>query len=399
MNLLRRNRAFRRLWLARVVSFTGDSLGLVALILFVTEETGSGAAVGLLLLAGDFTPALLSPLLGAVADRGDGRRVMIACELGQAAVVALIVLLTPPVAIVLVLVAARSLLASTFQAASRSAVADLVDDVDLETANTVIGFGTHGFEAVGPLLAAALLLVLDPLDVLLLDVVTFLVSPLLLVGLPRLVVTVEAATMISDIRQGIGAVWRHDLVRVIALAFWATAAFTAADDVALPFLGSETFGRGDAVVSLLYAGGGVGVAVGFALLTRRRHRAPLTVALIGLALSCGGNVLTGLSPAVWLAVAMQSVRGIGNAWVGVGTDTLIQREVPAGVRGRVFANVYGGVGLAAGVSYVVGGWLVDALGPRAVLAGGGAIGLACAAIAAWVSSSRTTSIPPSPTAP
>ena len=76
-------------------------LGLVALILFVTEETDSGAAVGLLLLAGDFTPSLLSPVLGAIADRTDGRRTMVVCELGQAALVALIVGLTPSVGAVL----------------------------------------------------------------------------------------------------------------------------------------------------------------------------------------------------------------------------------------------------------------------------------------------------------
>ena len=79
---------------------------------------------------------------------------------------------------------------------------------------------------------------------------------------------------------------------------------------------------------------------------------------------------------------MQGVRGIGNAWIGVGVDTLVQREIPRAVRGRVFANLYGGVGVAAGVSYLVGGALVDEIGPRWVLIGAGIGGLACAAIAA-----------------
>lgn len=398
MDVLRRYPVFRRLWLARVVSFLGDSLGLVALILFVTEETDSGAAVGLLLLAGDFTPSLLSPVLGTIADRTDGRRTMIACELGQAAVVAVIVALTPSVPVVLVLVALRSLLAATFQAASRSAVADLVDDADLEVANSMIGFGTHGLEAIGPLVAAGLLLVLDPLDVLAVDAVTFLVSPLLLVGLPPLAVTLEPSNLVADVRDGIGAVWRLPLVRTITVGFWTMAVFTAVDDVALPFLGTDTFDADDSAVGLLYAAGGVGVIVGFALLTRRRPRA-FTIAVAGLVVSCVGNALTGIAPVLWLAIAMQAVRGIGNAWVGVGTDTVIQRETPPPLRGRVFANVYGGVGLAAGASYVVGGAVVDALGPRVALTGGSIAGLACAAIAGWVSASRTTPTAPSPTAP
>src|SRR4051812_48528168 len=156
MDLLRANAAFRQLWLARFISFLGDSLGLVALIIYMTEQTDSGAAVGLLLLAGDFTPALLAPVLGAIADRTQARRTMVVCELGQAAAVGAIVVVQPAIPVVLALVAVRSLLASTFQATSRSAVAELVDDAELEQANTVLGFGTHGLEAIGPLLAAAL---------------------------------------------------------------------------------------------------------------------------------------------------------------------------------------------------------------------------------------------------
>src|SRR4051812_4529973 len=191
MALLRANAAFRRLWLARFVSFLGDSLGLVALIIYLSNRTDSAAAVGLLLLAGDMTPALLAPLVGAIADRSEARRTMVACELGQAVAVGVIVLAQPSVPVVLALVAVRSLLASVFQATSRSAVAELVDDDALEQANTVLGFGTHGLDAIGPLLAAALLLLFDARAVLALDVVTFLVSPMLLVGLPRFTVAVE----------------------------------------------------------------------------------------------------------------------------------------------------------------------------------------------------------------
>jgi MFS family permease len=82
--LVRSPGAFRRLWLARVISLLGDSVGLVALILLVAGETGKGTSVGLLLLACDGTATLLSPLLGVVADRAARRRTMIMCELGQA---------------------------------------------------------------------------------------------------------------------------------------------------------------------------------------------------------------------------------------------------------------------------------------------------------------------------
>ncbi len=83
-----RNRPFGLLWSARVVSFLGDSLSLVALMLYVAETTGQALAVALLLLVGDFTPALLGPLTGTVSDRFDLKRVMVACEVIQSGLVA-----------------------------------------------------------------------------------------------------------------------------------------------------------------------------------------------------------------------------------------------------------------------------------------------------------------------
>ena len=45
LRLLGANRPFRLLWSARAVSYLGDSLGLVALMLHVAETTGQALAV------------------------------------------------------------------------------------------------------------------------------------------------------------------------------------------------------------------------------------------------------------------------------------------------------------------------------------------------------------------
>ena len=106
--------------MARTISFLGDSIGLVALILYVADTSGTGAAVGVLLLASDFTPSLFSPIVGALVDRIELRRTMVICEVGQATLVGTIVLVQPKAAPLFVLVALQSLFASAFQAASRT---------------------------------------------------------------------------------------------------------------------------------------------------------------------------------------------------------------------------------------------------------------------------------------
>lgn len=384
--LLRHNRRFRRLWLARIVSALGDAMGEVAYILYVAEEMDSAMAVALLLVAGGFIPTLLSPFIGVVADRLERRRLLIICELGQALAVGIFVIAEPPLGVLLVLVAIGGLFANLFQAAARSAVPDLVADEDLEHANALIGGGTFGLEALGPLLAAVLLPFVSPLGLLAIDAVTFLVSPLLLAGLPRMRSASRSGkdqTVSAAARTGIRYIWGHRILRPVAVGFVVVVAFNGVDDLALVFLGRDTFAASESWISLLYAASGLGILLGFALVVSRATRfPPLTIAIAGFAIGSAGNLFTGLSPVIAAAFAMQVVRGVGISLMEVGPTTLVQRIVPRHLRGRVFANLYGAIGLAAGLSYLVGGFLLDRLSPRTVLVIAGAGGLATSAILA-----------------
>ena len=380
LGLLRENVAFRNLWISRNVSFIGDSLAGIALVLFVAEGEGTGMAVAMLLLVGDFTPSLLSPLLGTVSDRFDRKRLMIGSELAQGAVIATIALVAMPLTALLALVALQNCLAGIFQPASRSAVPDLVHRDRLETANATLGFGTNGFELVGPLVGAALLPLIGVRGMLLADAASFVGSAVLLARLPALKpVLLEGESRLSflrDARQGIGVLWRFAPLRVITIGFVAMVAASGADDVALVFLAQDTLGGGQAQASLLYAGAGAGLLIGFLLIAGIGKRVTMiALLLVGFAVSNGGNLLTGLAWSVPAAVAFQVVRGLGISAIDVGVNTSVQRIVPQGMQGRAFANLYGLVGIAVGLAYIIGGPLLDATGPRVVLAAGGVGGL------------------------
>ncbi len=83
VSLLRRNRDFRRLYLASMISLGGDWFLLVALFGLVLKLTGSGLAVALVLAAQDLTYFLLSPIGGLLADRIDRRKLMVAADLAR----------------------------------------------------------------------------------------------------------------------------------------------------------------------------------------------------------------------------------------------------------------------------------------------------------------------------
>lgn len=119
----------------------------------------------------------------------------------------------------------------------------------------------------------------------------------------------------------------------------------------------------------------MGLLIGFLLLARFATRFP-AVGLIGAGflVSSLGNAMTGLAISIPMAFAMQAVRGAGISLIEVSVQTFVQRTVPRGMQGRAFANLFGAVGMSAGVSYAIGGPLLDLTGPRFMLAVGGFAG-------------------------
>jgi MFS family permease len=389
--LLRGNRPFLLLWTSRATSFVGSSLGLVALLLHVADEYGHAWSVVLLLLVGDFAPALLSPVTGALSDRVNLRWLMVACEAAQAALFLGIALL-PPLPVLLALFAVTSTCTHVFWPASRTAVGYLVEDRQLPAANSAIGFGENGLELAGPLLAAALVGTIGVRGLLLVDAASFLLSALLLLALPSMPAVrledEEPTSLLRHARAGLRYLGAVPAVRILAVSFFAVVACNGLDDAALVLLATGPLQASQSATSLLYAGAGTGLLAGYVAMSRYGSRLTVPSMLIaGYAVSSLGNLLTGPAWAVSAALLAQTVRGLGLAAQDVAAATLIQRTVPRQLQGRVFGNFYGAIGLAAGLSYVVGGLLLHLVGPRLTLVVGGAGGLM---VAAWTAARRTT---------
>jgi hypothetical protein len=300
---------------------------------------------------------------------------------------------------VFVLVVTRSILAAAVGPAARSGVARIVADADLERANALLGFGTFGFEAVGAALAAVLVPLIGTRGALVVDAGTFALSAFVLIGLPALPPVArapaadgsapsDATSWHRDAINGVRELFADPLVRTVVIGFGVFVAFIGMDDVALAFLGRNVLHSGSAGTALLYAASGVGLFFGFLAATRFRAWAPLTLLAGGMAVAAAGNLFTGLAWATYAACAMQVVRGLGTATIDVGVSTLLQRRVPAHRLGRTFANLFGIIGLAAGLSYVAGGVLLQVASPRVVLVVAGLGGLAAAGWTAVVARGR-----------
>jgi MFS family permease len=183
--LLRRTPRFARLWAAKAVSHLGDGAALVALVVYVQQTQGRGVAVSALLLAATL-PTLLGPLAGALVDRVEQRRLMLGAQAGQALLYGAMAAVLPPFPVLLVLVAAASLLATVFAPAGRSVVPSLVPPGDLVRANSWMGMALTFQGTIGPAVGGVLVAGAGVRGALWGNALSFGISAALVAGLPPL---------------------------------------------------------------------------------------------------------------------------------------------------------------------------------------------------------------------
>ena len=118
---------FRALWLSYVLSAAGDRLALVALTILVYDRSRSPLLAAVTFAAG-FVPYLFgSLLLSGLADRLPRRTVMVTCDLARCVLVGAMLWPGTPIAAMIVLLYAVTLLQPPFDAARSAAVRDMMD--------------------------------------------------------------------------------------------------------------------------------------------------------------------------------------------------------------------------------------------------------------------------------
>jgi MFS family permease len=85
-----RNTTFRNIWFAQLAAQLADKFLLFSLIILAYKISGGSTPVAVTLLTYTVPAVLFAPPAGVIADRLDRKRIMLWCNLGRAAVVALI---------------------------------------------------------------------------------------------------------------------------------------------------------------------------------------------------------------------------------------------------------------------------------------------------------------------
>jgi len=361
---LLRNVRFLQLWVGQGISFVGDFVSTVALVVLVVELSGSASAVGGLLVA-RLIPTLASPLAGVLADRLDRRVVLVTSDLVRAILITGVIF-TRDLAVLYVLVFLMGLARTFFNPTIRAAFPSVVAEGDLTRANSLIS-GTFSFSImVGPALGGLLVATAGVEVAFALDAATYLISAACISRIPLPPPQGgEGESFLRELRAGFrylaGA--RIPLAIVVG-AFLATLTANASVPAEI-FLATKVFGAGDAGYGLLVSLLGGGMILGSALTAVLGDRLNLVALyLLSIFLTAFALAAVGVAPTFALALGAVTVVGVSYGMDNVATDTILQKWVPDALLGRVFAARFLTYSVGEVLAYPAGGLIVDAVGPR-----------------------------------
>jgi MFS family permease len=395
---LLKNRPFLALWIAQVLSQVADKIFFVFLIaLLVNYQPPPGlenSARSALMFAITLPAILFGSAAGIFVDRFDKRQILVGCNLLRGLLILAMPLLPREFVILLIIGFSESVLTQFFAPAEQAAIPLLVPRQGLMSANalfttTLMGSLIVGFAIGDPLLTLAKSggrfgqeLLLGGLYIVGAVILSFL--PLRKSGADPHIVQAHPW---HDFKAGLAYLGSDRLVSsamvqlTILYSVFAALTVLAIDLVEEIGLKSTQFG-------FLLAAAGIGMVLGGAVLGHwgdRFHNKPLP--LIGFLIMAAGLTVFTFTDQLWLGLSLSVLLGVGASMVGIPMQTLIQRQTPESMRGKVFGFQNNVVNIALSVPLAITGPLTDAVGLRVVMLGMGTI-VSLVGIWAWRSTRR-----------
>lgn len=385
-----RHRNFQLFFAGQLISLTGTWMQSVAQSWLVYQLTGSAILLGFVGFCGQIPVFLLAPLGGAVADRRNRHRILVATQTSAMALAFVLAALTLTHRVQVFhvfLLAALLGLVNAFDIPARQAfVVEMVGKEDLTNAIALNSSMVNGARIVGPAIAGILVAWIGEGWCFLLNAVSYVA---VIVGLLMMRVTPPAraalrASAVADIIEGFRFVGGSPPVRALMLLLGVVSLTGIPYAVLMPVFADQILHRGSSGLGILMGASGFGAFLGaFSLAVRRGWRGLGTWVAYSSAGFGAALIAFAYSPSFWLSVLLLLPVGFSMMVEMASSNTLLQVMVPDELRGRVMA-VYSMMfmGMAPFGALLAGG-LAGRWGAPRTVALGGALCIVGAAVFRW----------------
>ncbi len=363
-------RTYYVLLLAQAISLLGSQISGLAVSIAVFRQTGHATPLALVAFFTAAPRMLLGGFAGALADRFDRRRIMLAANVGYAVSSALLLASFASGGFRLwhlyALVLGSSLFAAIEAPAFQASVAMLVPDSRRDRANALGMIGGPAAGVLGPTLAGLLYAIVGVVGSISLDIASFIlaIAALALVRIPMPQETAEGRAARAPIWRQAFDGFRYLKGRPALLGLcgcFSITSFLVLGVLVLnvPYILDRT-GNNVAMLGAVMGGLNFGALAGAVTMaawggTRPRiHTAMLAAALVGAFLALAGVSRGALPLGASLFMLMFAIPFIEAA-----TFSILQAKAPPDLQGRVFAAVSQITALLRPAAYLVVGPLAD----------------------------------------
>jgi MFS family permease len=379
---------YRLFFISQIVSMSGTWMQGVAQAWLVLQLTGSGLDLGIT-VGLQFGPVLvLGAWAGALADRVDKRRLLMATQTAAAVFALILAALTftdvATVWMIWVLAGLTGVAVALDLPSRQSFVYEMVGPDDLANAVGLNAVIINSSRIVGPAIGGLLIAAVGVAPCFLFNAVSYIavIVALAVMRTAELRPSKPVRRQPGQVREGLSYVWRTPELRIplVMLAVVSTLAYNYS--VVLPLLTKDVYGRGGGAYGALSAAMGVGALAG-ALLMASRAR-PSRRLLVASTFAFGVvTVLLAVAPGyVWGMVLLVPMGASGVLFIST-VNSLLQLNADNAMRGRVMA-LWAVVFLGSTpIGGPLTGLIVRGFGVRVAIAVGGVAALATAAGAYW----------------
>jgi MFS family permease len=374
-----RHRNYRLFASGQVISLIGTWMQTVAESWLVYRLTGSPLLLGVVGFANRIPIFLFATVGGAVADRYNRHRVVLATQIASMCLASLLAFLTLTGLVQVWHLMAIAVLLGIVNAIDiptrQSFVVELVAREDLQNAIALNSSMFNGARIVGPAVAGVLVAVVGEGWCFFANAVSYIavIASLLLMRVSSTAPNARPPSIWAHVAEGFRFVLRSRPIVVLLLLLGFVSLMGTPYSVLMPIIADQTFHAGSRGLGLLMGASGVGAFIGALTLARRvgLHGYGRTIGLA--AMACGLSLMAfSMVRYFWLGVALLLPVGFAMMTQMAASNTLIQSMIPNSLRGRVMA-VYsmmfmGMAPIGALLAGVLAGWL----GATATIAIGGA---------------------------
>ena len=367
----------RRVWYAQVISLFGDFLALFAVIavvsfkLHATPNQVTGVQIAYMLPI-----VFMGPLAGVFVDRWPLKPTLVSSDLIRSVLAALLIFTTSLWQVYAIL-AALSCVSAFFGPAQGVTIRAHVPLHGLIAANALMQIAFMGSRIIGPATAGAVVAAAGPNVCYALDVVSFLISASLIGSVvihrpegskpPTESSSNRIHAIWLDMKTGATFIFHHAAILFVVLAMAAGLFTIGCFGPLIAIFVRDTLhasARSFGVVSGMV---GFGMLVGTQIVRQfAKSMSNDALVLSGLAGIGGAVLLLGAVPHIAATTASTFLIGFAFAAIIVPAQTLIQRETPPEMLGRVGSTNASIVFLGQILGLAVSGVLAEAIGVRMV---------------------------------